>query len=409
MNRHGWLRKSVSELCDFSSGFGFSPSDWSKEGLPIIRIQNLNGSRDFNYFAGKPEAEWLVPPGELLFAWAGTRGVSFGPTVWKGPLGVLNQHIYRVHPKPGVNKEWLYLVLRLVTGRIEAKAHGFKSTLVHVRKSDIDNQLVFMPDAEEQKRIVDTLRCWEDAILHLARKIELALKRKRWFMQKLLTGRKRFQEFVESPKYLQTHFGPFPEDWRVLHIGDMADEVANKNRSGHELPVLSCTKHRGLVDSLEYFGRRIFSENTSTYKMVNRGDFAYATNHIEEGSIGYQNLHDAALISPMYTVFRTRAGVDPSFFFKLLKTELYRHIFEANTNGTINRRGALRWDDFARIKVHLPGEPEQRRIAAVLETAYREIELLQKQLDALKEQKRALMQKLLTGDIRLKLPKGDRA
>jgi type I restriction enzyme S subunit len=156
------------------------------------------------------------------------------------------------------------------------------------------------------------------------------------------------------------------------------------------------------VNSLEYFGKRVFSADTSNYKVVRRGDFAYATNHIEEGSIGYQDLHDAALISPMYTVFRTRAGVDHSFFFKLVKTELYRHIFEVNTSGSIARPGGLRWDEFAIIKVFLPSVPEQRRIAAVLSACDREIELLQKQLEALKEQKRGLMQKLLTGEVRVK-------
>jgi type I restriction enzyme S subunit len=185
-------------------------------------------------------------------------------------------------------------------------------------------------------------------------------------------------------------------------MGDIAEEIGAKNDGGHHLPVLSCTKHRGLVNSLEYFGKRVFSEDTSNYKVVRRGDFAYATNHIEEGSIGYQNQHDAALISPMYTVFRTQAGVDHTFFFKLIKTELYRHIFEVNTSGSIARRGGLRWNEFALIKVFLPSLPEQKRTATVLSACDREIELLEKELDLLKEQKRGLMQKLLTGEVRVK-------
>lgn len=222
-------------------------------------------------------------------------------------------------------------------------------------------------------------------------------------MQQLIAGKTRFNEFVKFSKKVKTRYGDFPEEWTPVHMGDIADEAGKKNGGGRELPVLSCTKHRGLVNSLEYFGKRIFSEDTSTYRIVERGDFAYATNHIEEGSIGYQNLHDAALISPMYTVFRTKPGVDHEFFWKLIKTELYRHIFEVNTCGSIARRGALRWDEFALIKVFLPTVTEQKRIAAVLNTCDEEIKLLEKQLDALKEQKRGLMQKLLTGEVRVKL------
>jgi type I restriction enzyme, S subunit len=148
-----WELTTIGQLCDFSSGNGFRPEDWSDTGLPIIRIQNLNGSRNFNYFAGEAMPRWLVERGTLLFSWAGVKGVSFGPHVWTGPRGVLNQHIYRVTPKPGVSQDWLYAALQFVTRRIEERAHGFKSSLVHVRKADITGQVVGLPPVAEQQQI----------------------------------------------------------------------------------------------------------------------------------------------------------------------------------------------------------------------------------------------------------------
>src|SRR5207253_408991 len=123
MTNGAWEERMIEQLCKFTNGHGFAPSEWSDKGLPIIRIQNLNGSTDFNYYEGESQQQWIVMPGDLLFAWAGTRGVSFGATIWKGPKGVLNQHIYRVHPLNDVDKEWLYYALQVVTSRIEAKAH----------------------------------------------------------------------------------------------------------------------------------------------------------------------------------------------------------------------------------------------------------------------------------------------
>jgi type I restriction enzyme S subunit len=150
-----YATKEIKDLCSFSNGHGFTRHDWAKSGLPIIRIAHLNGSRDFDYFQGEPEPDWIVEPGELLFAWAGTKGVSFGPTIWGGPRGVLNQHIFRVRPREGVDKTWLYYALLQVTQRIEKQAHGFKSTLLHVRKSDVDSQRWPVPPVAEQRRIVD--------------------------------------------------------------------------------------------------------------------------------------------------------------------------------------------------------------------------------------------------------------
>lgn len=105
-------RVSIDDLCSFINGNGFRPPDWKTTGLPIIRIQNLNGSRSFNYFDGVPKDSWIVNPGDLLFAWAGVKGVSFGPTIWNGPKGVLNQHIFRVVPKTGIDRYWLYAALQ---------------------------------------------------------------------------------------------------------------------------------------------------------------------------------------------------------------------------------------------------------------------------------------------------------
>lgn len=162
-----WNEASLGQLCTLGNGHGFRPPDWSDAGMPIIRIQNVRGSKNFNYFAGQPEEKWIVRPGELLFAWAGVPGVSFGPGIWEGPPGVLNQHIYRVTPVAGVNREWLYEVLRYLTPRIERRAHGFKASLLHIRQSEFTGQRVRRPPPAEQEivaNVVRTVRGWVDRL-----------------------------------------------------------------------------------------------------------------------------------------------------------------------------------------------------------------------------------------------------
>ena len=158
-------------MCDLQNGHGFKASEWASEGLPIIRIQNLNGAEEFNYFAGEPEERWIIRPGDLLYSWAGVKGKSFGPRIWSGQVGVLNQHIYKLLPKETVNKTWLFEVLNLVTHRIEKRAHGFKLELVHVRKADITDQLVAVPTINDQERLAavsgefhSTLESWRERI-----------------------------------------------------------------------------------------------------------------------------------------------------------------------------------------------------------------------------------------------------
>lgn len=148
---------SIGDLAELGNGRGFSPEEWSDQGLPIIRIQNLNGRREFNHYAGVAKDEWLVHPGDLLFAWAGSRGASFGPCIWRGPVGVLNQHIYRVLPSAGVDRDFLYWLLVFVTRQVEQRAHGFKQTLVHLKKGDLTSWPAGLPTQAVQQLLAERL------------------------------------------------------------------------------------------------------------------------------------------------------------------------------------------------------------------------------------------------------------
>jgi type I restriction enzyme S subunit len=194
----GWEITAVGSLGEFSGGNGFRPPDWSTEGLPIIRIQNLNGSQDFNYFAGTPEPEWIVEPGELLFAWAGSRGASFGPCIWPGPRGVLNQHIHHIKPLAMVRKRFLFFLLQIITQEIEKKAHGFKDTLVHLRKAELTNWPMALPSVAEQDVIVASLDAVGDRLEVEAARLSCLRETKSALMSVLLTGEVRVRAAEES-------------------------------------------------------------------------------------------------------------------------------------------------------------------------------------------------------------------
>ncbi len=221
-------------------------------------------------------------------------------------------------------------------------------------------------------------------------------------MQQLLTGHRRLPGFDKSKgQTIQNRHGDYPSDWSRVKLGDVTIESSVRADTTTGGVVLSCTKHHGLVPSEEYFGKRVYAADTSAYKVARRGEFAYATNHIEEGSIDFQNLCDVGLVSPIYTVFKTKDAVDDAYFYRLLKSSLMIHLYRVNTSASVDRRGSLRYGEFAEIKFNLPTKPEQRAIAAVLDTADAELRLLRQQRTALDQHKRGLMQQLLTGRIRV--------
>ncbi len=185
----GWQLRRIGDLCSFTNGRGFKASEWSEQGLPIIRIQNLNGSTDFKLFGGAARDRWIVEEGDLLFAWAGVKGTSFGPYLWRGPRGVLNQHIYRVQPREEVVKLWLFESLRQVTHEIEERAQGFKSSLLHVRKVDITAHEIAVPPRSEQVAIAEHCQCANEMEEVEMSNLEAVLRLKQALMDDLFSGR----------------------------------------------------------------------------------------------------------------------------------------------------------------------------------------------------------------------------
>lgn len=396
-------RQTIADLCHFINGNGFKPSDWRTSGLPIIRIQNLNGATSYNYYDGPTKPAWLVADGDLLYAWAGVKGVSFGPTIWQGPQGVLNQHIYKVVPHSNVDRYWLFLALKHVTGKIEAQAHGFKSSLVHVHKEDITGQVIEVPRIEEQQNIGAILQAWDEAVNKLDLLIARYEQSQQHLIYKLVFGQAPFDG--ELPKRPATKYRWFhlPSHWQCNRIGNLAHEISERNCTEDSAEILSCSKYEGFVRSLDYFKKQVYSSDLAGYKRIYRGDFGFPSNHVEEGSIGLQNLVDVGLVSPIYTVFRfDKNAIDNEYAFHVLKTSLYRHIFSINTSASVDRRGSLRWNEFALIPFPVPPIVEQRKIAAALSASGRRLSLLRSERQLIERQKRGLMQKLLTGEWRVK-------
>jgi len=209
--------------------------------------------------------------------------------------------------------------------------------------------------------------------------------------------------FAKTKDRNSYRFFDLPTDWKCSRIREVAEESSERNTQRDKLTVLSCSKHLGFVESSEYFGKRIVSFRTCVLSLVISGPFGYPSNHIEEGSIGLLFNHDIGMVSPIYTVFKCNENVVPEFLFALFKTDTYRHIFSISTNASVDRRGSLRWREFSLIQVPNPSKEEQHAIVDVLQSADSEINQLEKKLKALEKQKRGLMQKLLTGEIRVSI------
>lgn len=403
-----WIVKELSKIADVRDGTHESPK-YVNEGIPFITSKNLLGTeidwQTINYITKKDHLNFSkrskVDDGDILFGMIGTIG---NPTLVKMDFefSIKNMALIKFRDSEINNK---YLLNILKSFIINKQFHQQSNSAVQqfIALGTIRNLKIPLCDNKEQQKIAEILSTWDKAIELKEKLIEEEKKLRIATVNDLLFGLKRFDDFIKSHKYTPTKYINIPEDWEFIKIGDIATEVSEKNGNHEELPVLSCTKHSGLVDSLTYFKKRVFSEDTSTYKQVKKNQFVYATNHIDEGSIGCQNIYENSLVSPMYTVFKTNSKVNNDFLFSLLKTRLYIFIYQVNMSASVDRRGSLRWNDFSKIRIPLPDIAEQNKIVEFIRSVDNEIELLKLELKQFKEQKRGLMQLLLTGIVRVEV------
>ncbi|MEW1795699.1 restriction endonuclease subunit S [Streptomyces niveus] len=153
----GWGTSPLKYLASLTNGYVFNSQDWKEHGTPIIRIENLNGSRDFNYSDSELGANYRITKGDLLFSWSGNPGTSFGPFRWALPGDFyLNQHIFRMGVF-GCDKDWLFWALKAATHWIERELTSGMIGMVHVTKEDLKNVPIPIPPLDEQRRIADFL------------------------------------------------------------------------------------------------------------------------------------------------------------------------------------------------------------------------------------------------------------
>lgn len=409
-----WKLIDAKEVChSISVGVVIKPSQYyvdKADGIKAFRSANVRegfiNDADWVYFSKQGHAansKSILKQGDVLVVRSGYPGTACVVTPEYDGCNAIDIVIARPD-KNQIDPNYLCEFTNSSLGKAQILNLQGGMAQKHLNVGAYQSLKLMLPPLPEQRKIAKILSTWDKAIATTEKLIETSKQQKKALMQQLLTGKKRLGIESGSYSFQKTRYGDIPQDWEYPSIREICTQFTQKNVDNKELPVLSCSKHLGFVDSLKYFKKKVYSDDTSGYKVIPLNFFGFPSNHIEEGSIGLQRVYDYGIVSPIYVIFQSnRKRVDNEYLFSVLKTEHYRQIFCAATNASVDRRGSLRWKEFSAIHVPLPPLEEQQKIAAVLKAADKEIELLEAKLAHLKEEKKALMQQLLTGKRRVKV------
>lgn len=196
----GWELVAAGDALNLINGFPFKPTQWKRNGRPIIRIQNLNNPEAaFNYCTDPISEKFAVRNGNLLFAWSGTPGTSFGAHIWNGDEAWLNQHIFRVEFDESIfDKRFLRFSINRNLDEYISQAQGGVG-LAHITKRKFESILITLPPIAEQKQIVEKVE-------QLLARVNAARER----LARVPTILKRFRQAVLAAACS----GKLTADWR---------------------------------------------------------------------------------------------------------------------------------------------------------------------------------------------------
>lgn len=348
--------------------------------IPFFKIGTFGGKPDA-YISRKVfdeyKAKYSYPKvGDVLISAAGTigRSVIFDGTpsyyqdsniVWidNDNKQLLNKYLY-----------YYYSTINWITDT---------GTIPRLYNGALKAIQIPTPPIEQQKRIVSILELWDTAIEKQTALIEKLNLRKRGLMQQLLTGKERLEGFSG--------------EWKRVKAGEIFKSISVKGNGSEVL--LSATQEHGVIPRDQLEGRVTMpTGDTNSFKLVEVGDFVISLRSFQ-GGLEYSE--HRGIVSPAYTVLKPIVEIDKSFYRYYFKSaEFIGHLAIAVIG--IRDGKQISYDDFCFVKIPYPNIEEQKAISSILLQADIEIELANKKLARLQEEKRGLMQVLLTGKKRVK-------
>lgn len=402
----GWAWIRQKNLGIALNGKAFKPSDWTKKGLPIVRIQNLNDKNaPYNYYDKDVDETFLLHGGELLFAWSGTPGTSFGAHIWDKGEAVLNQHIFKIlFDETIINKIFYKYCLNNQVEKLIEVAHG-SAGLAHITKNMFDEVLIPLPPYNEQLRIVtefekiislinyindnktelnDTIKQTKSKILDLAIHGKLVPQDPNdepaeELLKRIATSDNRPYEKVDEEPF------EIPDSWKWVKLNDLA-EIA---RGGSPRPIqdyitedkdgINWIKIGDTIEESKYITsakEKIKPEGKKHSRFVHAGDFLLTNSMsfgrpyilkidgcIHDGWLVFANIKECLLQDYLY--------------YALSSAYIYETFSNVAAGSTVKN---LKSDTVKQVDFPLPPLSEQKRIVEAIENMYEVLDQIQNNL-----------------------------
>ncbi|WAK04342.1 restriction endonuclease subunit S [Methylobacter sp. YRD-M1] len=360
-------------------------------GLPMLSVTMNNGvvtreSLDRKMETNLSDEEHLLVRKDdivynMMRMWQGASGLADRD-------GLISPAYVVLAPKQGIDPlyaSYLFKSSRLIY-LLWAYSYGLTADRLRLYFNDFKRIPANIPDFPEQIKIGKAILACSKNLDVVEKLIENSKEQKKGLMQKLLTGSVRIPGFTTTT-------------WQEFKLGQLFSERAESGRL--DLPLVSITKELGAIWRDDVGRKDTSSEDKSKYLRICPGDIGYNTMRMWQGISAFSNIE--GIVSPAYTIIIPKDNVDGLFMAYLFKMPKLIHDFYRYSQGLTSDTWNLKFRHFKQVKVTIPGIDEQKQIAKILQKCDQEVTALISMRDTLLNEKKALMQQLLTGKRRVKV------
>ena len=376
----------IGEL--FEVQLGKMLDERAKKGEQVDYLANFNvrwGAFDFSKlnqmnFSEKEKEKFSLICGDLLMCEGGEIGRC---AVWKDERANIyyQKALHRIRAKSNkCTTDYLSLYFQYLAQTGQLTKFVGESSIAHLTRETLIGLHIFCPTLIQQKAIADLLATWDEAIEKTERLIQ--------------AKEKKFKRLLSTLICLPTAQGK----WKETRLKNLFEERREINRE--DLPLLSITNSEGVIYREDTNRKDTSNDDKSKYLRICPGDIGYNTMRMWQGVSALSSLE--GVVSPAYTICIPGEKVDPKFIAFLFKVPFMIHRFYRYSQGLTSDTWNLKFHHFGEVKMPLPSLPEQQKISELLETSQKEMSALTLLAEKYKSQKRGLMQKLLTGQWRIK-------
>jgi type I restriction enzyme S subunit len=393
-----WTLVPLSECGSWHSGGTPSrsnPAYWGGD-IPWVSAKSfsfhIDSAEEYVTEEGAEAGSRLVPKNTVLML---VRGMGLAKSF---PVGLtlrpatFNQDVKAIRPGPDVDPHFLAYALKGQEARVKHLADRTSHGTLRLQTKTLKDLRIPLPEYQEQRVIAEILATWDHALTQIDDLIAAKERRKKALMQQLLTGKTRLPEFED-------------EDWVDVEIGELLKRVRRYVDWDDSAQYDLVSVRRG-SEGL-YHRESIYGHEKKTKKLhkLKEGDFVISRMQVVHGATAYVTSEFEGMhVSNSYIILvaRDENGIDTEYFSWLAKLPYMYHLAYLASHGVHIEKMTFKPKFYFKNKVRIPSSvEEQRRILSILKACEDEIQTLRAERDALQRQKKGMMQKLLTGTVRV--------